>query len=78
MHCRQKVASIKLAAGSRFHSYKKNKLVRSKIKTHKQRLHYEAVIQVAEIKDEDLLYLNFNNSVMGRPAAPDFRLRFCN
>ncbi len=52
--------------GKRFHSYKKNKLVRSKVKTHKQRLHYEAIIQVAQIQDEDLLYLNFSNAVMGR------------
>lgn len=60
---------MKLAVGSRFHSYKRNKLVRSKIKSHKQRLHYEAIIQVAEIKDEDLLYLNFNNSVIGMSHA---------
>ena len=51
--------------GKRFHSYKKNKLVRSKVKTHKQRLHYEAIIQVAQIQDEDLLYLNFTNAAMG-------------
>ncbi|DBA78708.1 TPA: hypothetical protein ACH3X1_008620 [Trebouxia sp. C0004] len=58
-------ASWKLAMGKRFHSYKKNKLVRSKVKTHKQRLHYEAIIQVAQIQDEDLLYLNFTNAAMG-------------
>ncbi len=51
--------------GKRFHSYKKNKLVRSKVKTHKQRLHYEAIIQVAQIQDEDLLYLNFTNAAAG-------------
>lgn len=64
--CRQKLASVKLAMGTRFHSYKRNKLVRAKIKSHKQRMHYEAVIQVAEIKDADLLYLNFNNEAMGK------------
>lgn len=58
--------------GKRFHSYKKNKLVRSKVKTHKQRLHYEAVIQVAQIQDEDLLYLNFTNSAMGRSYLAEY------
>lgn len=53
--------------GKRFHSYKRNKLVRSKLKTHKQRMQYEAIIQVAQIQDEDLLYLNFSNAAIGPP-----------
>ena len=60
--------------GSRFHSYKNNKLVRSKVNTHKQRLHYEAVIQVAQIQDADLLYLNFSNVAMGK--SPPLHLIF--
>lgn len=56
--------------GKRFHSYKKNKLVSSKVKTHAQRMHYEAIIQVAQIQDEDLLYLNFSNAAMGTGLRP--------
>lgn len=51
--------------GKRFHSYKRNQLVRSKVKTHKQRMQYEAIVQVAQIQDEDLLYLNFSNAAIG-------------
>ncbi|KAL3138208.1 hypothetical protein ABBQ38_005429 [Trebouxia sp. C0009 RCD-2024] len=60
-----KLGSIRVAMGKRFHAYKRNKLVRSKVKTHEQRMQYEAIIQVAQIQDEDLLYLNFNNSAAG-------------
>lgn len=56
--------------GKRFHAYKRNKLVRSKVKTHEQRMQYEAIIQVAQIQDEDLLYLNFNNTAIGEPPLP--------
>lgn len=69
------MGSWKLAMGKRFHSYKKNKLVRSKVKTHKQRLHYEAIIQVAQIQDEDLLYLNFTNSAMGAHDKPGMSVK---
>ena len=58
--------------GKRFHSYKRNKLVRSKVKTHKQRMQYEAIIQVAQIQDGDLLYLNFNNAAIGPPYSTCF------
>ncbi|KAL3150176.1 hypothetical protein ABBQ32_000037 [Trebouxia sp. C0010 RCD-2024] len=60
-----KLGSTRVAMGKRFHAYKRNKLVRSKVKTHEQRMQYEAIIQVAQIQDEDLLYLNFNNSAIG-------------
>lgn len=65
---RRKAAPWRLSTGQRFHAYKRNKLVRSKVRTHKQRLHYEAIIQVAEIRDQDLLYLSFNNAAMGATA----------
>lgn len=54
----------------RFHSYKRNQLVRSKVKTHKQRMQYEAIVQVAQIQDEDLLYLNFSNAAIGLLLYP--------
>lgn len=60
--------------GKRFHAYKRNKLVRSKVKTHEQRMQYEAIIQVAQIQDEDLLYLNFNNTAIGEPPLPSSSL----
>lgn len=66
---RHQLSSKAVAMGPRFHSYKRNKLVRSKVKTHAQRMHYEAVIQVAQIQDEDLLYLNFSNAAMGAHSA---------
>lgn len=62
---RHQLGSIKTAMGERFHSYKRNQLVRSKVKTHKQRMQYEAIVQVAQIQDEDLLYLNFSNAAIG-------------
>ena len=32
-------------------------------------MHYEAIIQVAQIQDEDLLYLNFSNAAVGMGAS---------
>ena len=37
----------------------------SKIVTLEQHLDYEAIIQIAEIDDQDLLYLNFDNQALG-------------
>ena len=62
---RHQLGSTQTAMGKRFHSYKKNQLVRSKVKIHKQRMQYEAIVQVAQIQDEDLLYLNFSNAAIG-------------
>lgn len=38
----------------------------SKIVTLEQHLDYEAIIQIAEIEDQDLLYLNFDNQALGK------------
>ena len=46
-------------------AYKANKLMASKIVTLEQHLDYEAIIQIAEIDDQDLLYLNFDNQALG-------------
>ena len=37
----------------------------SKIQSLEQHLDYEAIIQIAEIDDQDLLYLNFDNQALG-------------
>ena len=34
-------------------------------------MQYEAIIQVAQIQDEDLLYLNFSNAAIGPPYYLD-------
>lgn len=36
-----------------------------KITSLEQHLDYEAIIQIAEIDDQDLLYLNFDNQALG-------------
>ena len=46
-------------------AYKANKLMADKITTLEQHLDYEAIIQIAEIDDQDLLYLNFDNQALG-------------
>ena len=46
-------------------AYKANKLMSGKIRTLEQHLDYEAIIQIAEIDDQDLLYLNFDNQALG-------------
>ena len=46
-------------------AYKANKLMSSKIRSLEQHLDYEAIIQIAEIDDQDLLYLNFDNQALG-------------
>ncbi|KAL0022813.1 hypothetical protein WJX79_000883 [Trebouxia sp. C0005] len=46
-------------------AYKANKLMSSKIQSLEQHLDYEAIIQIAEIDDQDLLYLNFDNQALG-------------
>ena len=38
----------------------------SKIQSLEQHLDYEAIIQIAEIDDQDLLYLNFDNQALGQ------------
>jgi len=47
-------------------AYKANKLMSSKIQSLEQHLDYEAIIQIAEIDDQDLLYLNFDNQALGQ------------
>ena len=46
-------------------AYKANKLMADKLTTLEQHLDYEAIIQIAEIDDQDLLYLNFDNQALG-------------
>lgn len=50
-------------------AYKANKLMADKITTLEQHLDYEAIIQIAEIDDQDLLYLNFDNQALGESAC---------
>ena len=48
----------------------------SKITTLEQHLDYEAIIQIAEIDDQDLLYLNFDNQALGEASSSFLCLRF--
>ena len=41
----------------------------NKIQTLEQHLDYEAIIQIAEIDDQDLLYLNFDNQALGESPS---------
>ncbi|KAA6427714.1 MAG: sn1-specific diacylglycerol lipase alpha, partial [Trebouxia sp. A1-2] len=50
-------------------AYKANKLMSSKIQSLEQHLDYEAIIQIAEIDDQDLLYLNFDNQALGEHGS---------
>lgn len=45
--------------------YRANRLMASRITTLEQHLDYEALIQTAEIDDQDLLYVNFENQTLG-------------
>ena len=40
----------------------------NKIQTLEQHLDYEAIIQIAEIDDQDLLYLNFDKQALGNSS----------
>ena len=46
-------------------AYKANDLLADQLVTVNQRLDYEAIIQIAEIDDQDVLYLNFDNVALG-------------
>ena len=46
-------------------AYKANGLLADQLVTVDQRLDYEAIIQIAEIDDQDVLYLNFDNVALG-------------
>lgn len=64
--CRKVATTYKLLRTRGKDKYKANKLMASKITTLEQHLDYEAIIQIAEIDDQDLLYLNFENQALGR------------
>ena len=63
--CRKSKNTYNLLKNRGRNAYKANKLMASKIMTLEQHLDYEAIIQIAEIEDQDLLYLNFDNQALG-------------
>ena len=63
--CRTPATTYKLLHARGKDRYKANELLASKIQTLQQQLDYEAIIQIAEIDDKDLLYLNFDNQALG-------------
>ena len=65
MVCRKVATTYNLLRNRGKDKYKANKLMASNIKTLEQHLDYEAIVQIAEIDDQDLLYLNFDNQVLG-------------
>ena len=65
MRCRKVSTTYNLLRTRGKDQYKANKLMSSKITTLEQHLDYEAIIQIAEIDDQDLLYLNFENQALG-------------
>ncbi len=65
MTCRKVAATHSLLHNRGKDRYRANKLMASKITSLEQHLDYEAIIQTAEIADEDLLYINFENQTLG-------------
>jgi len=63
--CRKVKNTYNLLKNRGKNAYKANKLMSSKIQSLEQHLDYEAIIQIAEIDDQDLLYLNFDNQALG-------------
>ena len=63
--CRKATTTYNLLRNRGKDKYRANKLMASKILTLEQHLDYEAIIQIAEIEDQDLLYLNFDNQALG-------------
>ena len=64
--CRKVKNTYNLLKNRGKNAYKANKLMSSKIQSLEQHLDYEAIIQIAEIDDQDLLYLNFDNQALGQ------------
>ena len=56
----------KLLKARGWNAYKRNELNAEKITTMNLRLNYEAVVQYAEIEDNDLLYFSYANQVRRR------------
>ena len=54
-------AYYRLLTARGFSAYKRNELNAEKINNMTQHLNYEAVIQYAEIEDNDLLYFSYTN-----------------
>jgi hypothetical protein len=54
-------AYYRLLTARGWNAYKRNELNAEKITNMTQRLNYEAVIQYAEIEDNDLLYFSYTN-----------------
>lgn len=66
MNCRKVATTYNLLRTRGKDKYKANQLMATKITTLEQHLDYEAIIQIAEIDDQDLLYLNFDNQALGK------------
>ena len=56
-------------------AYKANDLLADQLVTVDPRLDYEAIIQIAEIDDQDVLYLNFDNVALGGCHTDPYRAR---
>ena len=63
--CSKKANARKLQSVRGKDAYKANDLLADQLVTVDQRLDYEAIIQIAEIDDQDVLYLNFDNFALG-------------
>ena len=63
--CSKKANARKLQSLRGKDAYKANDLLADQLVTVDQRLDYEAIIHIAEIDDQDVLYLNFDNVALG-------------
>ena len=68
MPCRKVATTYNLLRNRGKDKYRANQLMASKITTLEQHLDYEAIVQIAEIDDQDLLYLNFDNQALGEAS----------
>ena len=69
MVCRKSKTTYNLLRNRGRNAYKANKLMASKIMTLEQHKDYEAIIQNAQIEDQDLLDLNIDNPALGKSAS---------
>lgn len=63
--CSKGASARKLQSVRGKDAYKANDLLADQLVTVDQRLDYEAIVQIAEIDDQDVLYLNFDNVALG-------------
>ncbi len=68
MQCRKVQNTYNLLRNRGRNAYKANKLMSSKIVSLEQHLDYEAIIQIAEIDDQEL---NFDNQALGKHCYAD-------